>query len=87
MVRLISVVCITHQFQKDSFTKTEEYKDGEPDGLCEYFDEEGNLTKSETWENGKLVDKDKEQKEMSQERQKKIDTQAEEFKNNQEELF
>ena len=60
MVRLISVVCITHQFQKDSFTKTEEYKDGEPDGLCEYFDEEGNLTKSETWENGKLVDKDKE---------------------------
>ena len=64
-------------------------KDGQynKDGLCEYFDEEGNLTKSETWENGKLVDKDKEQKEMSQERQKKIDTQAEEFKSNQDELF
>jgi antitoxin component YwqK of YwqJK toxin-antitoxin module len=26
------------------------------DGLWEYFDKEGNLTKSETWENEKLVE-------------------------------
>ena len=32
------------------------YKNNESDGLWEVFDEEGNLTKSETWENGKLIE-------------------------------
>jgi len=32
------------------------YKNGKKDGLWEYFDEEGNLTKSETWEKEKLVE-------------------------------
>ena len=31
------------------------YKNGELHGLCEYFDEDGKLTKTESWENGKLV--------------------------------
>ena len=31
-------------------------KNGKKDGLWEYFDEKGNLTKSETWENGKLIE-------------------------------
>jgi len=52
MVRLISVVCITHQFQKDSFTKTEEYKDG----LWECFDKDGNLTRNEKWKDGELIE-------------------------------
>ena len=32
------------------------YKNNKCDGLWEHFDEEGNLTKSETWENGKLIE-------------------------------
>ena len=32
------------------------YKNGELHGHCEFFDEEGNLTKTETWENGKLIE-------------------------------
>ena len=36
--------------------KKENYKNGCYDGPCEYFDEDGNLTKSETWENGKLIE-------------------------------
>ncbi|MDC0178496.1 hypothetical protein OAI75_01730 [Woeseiaceae bacterium] len=32
------------------------YKDGKVDGLMEYFDENRNLTKTETWENGELVE-------------------------------
>jgi len=31
-------------------------KDGEQDGLYEEFDEDGNLTKTETWENGEVVE-------------------------------
>ena len=46
--------------KKPKLRSKQHYKNGKKDGLCEYFDEEGNLTKSETWENGKLVDKDKE---------------------------
>ncbi len=33
----------------------EHYFNREPHGLFKYFDEEGNLTKSEIWENGKLI--------------------------------
>ena len=32
------------------------YIDGVPDGLFEDFDEDGNLTKTETWENGEVVE-------------------------------
>ena len=32
------------------------YKKGVLNGLCQYFDEGGNLTKSEIWENGKLIE-------------------------------
>ena len=32
------------------------YKKGVLNGLCQYFDEGGNLTKSETWKNGKLIE-------------------------------
>ena len=32
------------------------YKNNKCDGLWEHFDEEGNLTKSETWENGKMIE-------------------------------
>ena len=31
------------------------YKDGEQHGLWEYFDESGNLTKTEEWEDGELI--------------------------------
>jgi len=31
-------------------------KDGKPDGLWEYFDESGNLTKTEEWKDGELVE-------------------------------
>ena len=34
----------------------ENYTDGEQDGLSELFDEDGNLTKTETWENGEVVE-------------------------------
>ena len=34
----------------------EHYFNREPHGLFKYFDEEGNLTKSETWKNGKLIE-------------------------------
>tara|TARA_B110000014_G_C19729925_1_gene381194 strand:- start:157 stop:300 length:144 start_codon:yes stop_codon:yes gene_type:complete len=32
------------------------YKNEKKEGLWEHFDEEGELTKSETWENGKLIE-------------------------------
>ena len=32
------------------------YKKGVLNGLCEYFDEEGNLIKTETYKNGKLIE-------------------------------
>ena len=32
------------------------YKDGKQDGLWEFFDRNGNLTKTETWENGEVVE-------------------------------
>ena len=31
------------------------FKDGKRDGLLEWFDEEGNLTMTQTWENGELI--------------------------------
>jgi antitoxin component YwqK of YwqJK toxin-antitoxin module len=32
------------------------YKDGKQDGRLEYFDEDGSLTKTETYRNGELVE-------------------------------
>ena len=32
------------------------FRHGKLHGHCEFFDEEGNLTKTETWENGKLIE-------------------------------
>jgi len=37
-------------------TKTKTYKDGELDGLHEWFDEDGNLTKTKTYRNGRLIE-------------------------------
>jgi antitoxin component YwqK of YwqJK toxin-antitoxin module len=37
----------------------ENYTDGKLDGLYEAFDEAGNLTRTETWENGKQIEKTK----------------------------
>ena len=34
----------------------EHYLNGKPHGLFKYFDEEGNLTKTVTWKNGKEID-------------------------------
>ena len=31
------------------------YKDGEREGLCEFFDKEGNLYRSEIWKDGKEI--------------------------------
>jgi len=37
-------------------TKIKKYKDGKHEGLWESFDEEGNLTKTEEYKDGELVE-------------------------------
>ena len=51
------VTGIVEKFHENGqLSRRTNYKDGLRDGLHEWFDEDGNLTKTETWKNGDLVE-------------------------------